>query len=385
MKRDYFLSFVVLFQMVVVTLQLIIPLYGFASEESAATYRILVTFITYIPAVGIIVKRNITSLIIPFAFYFVLILFHYVIYPESSTFIESRQAITLTPIAILTAVIVYNIRNYSVFIRVLLWVSRISPLLALMYVWGRQNLPIELSDTYSMSFGYSMLLPTGFLFVQKYWADRALSVLMFIMILLAGSRGPIIVLLLFVMADVLFLSNAKRKIKTTVSIVVIALFCIPLTYNYFDFESSRTLTLFSSNEAISHDSDRDILYEKAQKAIMDSPLFGHGIGSDRKIVGSYCHNIFFEVTLHYGFFISGLLFLLLTYTVIYLYLHPNILEPYGGRRLFVMIFLYGFIPKLVSGSYLIDFSFAFMLGYLFKCMQASKFNRQLHNKSSVSK
>lgn len=380
MKSEYFLSFVVLFQIVVVTLQLIIPLYGITTEETASTYRIIVTFVTYVPAILIIAKRNLSSLLIPFAVYSFVTLFHYVIFPYSSKFIESRQAITLTPIAILTAEIVYNIRNFNIFAKMLLWVSRFSLLLALLYVWGRQHLPVELAGTYSMSFGYSMLLPTAFLFVQKYWIDRILSFLLFLMILLVGSRGPFIVLVIFIIVDVLFMSNAKKKMKTTWSIIVIGALCIPLAYSFFDFESSRTLNLVSTNEAISHASGRDILYEKAQRAILDSPILGHGIGADRGIIGAYCHNIFLEVTLHYGIIFSSFLFALLGYVIFYLYFHPNLLEPYGGRRLLIMIFLYGFIPKLVSGSYLIDVNFAFMIGYLFKCMHASKSNLLICNK-----
>ena len=218
MKNDYILSFVLLFQMVVVTLQLIMPLYALATEETAATYRVLVTVFTYLPAIWIVVKRSMPSLFIPFAVYIIVILFHYVLFPDSSKFIESRQAVTLTPIAILTAVIIYNIRNFSVFTNVLLWVSRISPLFALLYVWGRQNLPVELTSSYSMAFGYSMLLPSAFLFTQKSLIDRLLSASLFLMILLAGSRGPVFVLALFILADLLFLSSAKKKMKTIVSL-----------------------------------------------------------------------------------------------------------------------------------------------------------------------
>lgn len=371
MKNDYILSFVLLFQMVVVTLQLIMPLYALATEETAATYRVLVTVFTYLPAIWIVVKRSMPSLFIPFAVYIIVILFHYVLFPDSSKFIESRQAVTLTPIAILTAVIIYNIRNFSVFTNVLLWVSRISPLFALLYVWGRQNLPVELTSSYSMAFGYSMLLPSAFLFTQKSLIDRLLSASLFLMILLAGSRGPVFVLALFILADLLFLSSAKKKMKTIVSLLIIGMVSLPLAYKYFDFESSRTISLFSNNEVISHTSDRDVIYERAMASILESPIWGHGIGSDRLIVGTYCHNIFLEVTLHYGIFVSTILFGLLFYVVLYLYFHPKILEPYGGRRLFVIVFLYGFIPKCVSGSYLIDFSFAMMLGYLFLCLKNS--------------
>ena len=352
--------------MVVVTLQLIIPLYGLASEESAATYRVIVTVITYLPAVAIVIKRNAMSLIVPFAIYLFILIFHYVLYLESNKFIESRQAITLTPIAMLTAIFVCNIRDFGCFQRVLIILSRLVPVLGIIFVWGRQNLPHELTSSYSMSFGYSILLPSGYLFACGKWYDKGLSVILFLLILISGSRGPAIVLSLYYIIYLTLLSSNKKKFKTVLSLIIVGVVSVPMMLKYFDFSNSRTLNMISDDSALTHMSERDYIYRMAENAISDSPVLGHGIGADRSLWGGYCHNIFLELSLHYGIIISGILTMLFVYIILKYYFRPKCLLNSGNREFYVLMLLYGFVPMLVSGSYLLDFGFSFLIGYLFR-------------------
>lgn len=366
MKSDYYLSLTVLLQMIAVTIQQLLPLYGIMNEEAASSYRIIFTFASYVPAIVMVAKRNIYSLLIPIAGYSIVLLLHYIFYEKSHVFIESRVAITLTPMAILTAVFIYNIKNFSNFQRVLLGVSRVVPLLGLLFVWGRQNLPVELASSYSMSFGYSMLLPAGYLFASIKWWDKVLSLVMFLLILIAGSRGPAVVLLLYYIVFLIMLAPHKRKIKTIFVLLLAGSVAIPLMVKYFDFSNSRTLSLVQSESALTHMSERDFIYEKAKEAIGQNPVFGQGIGADRAIWEGHCHNIFLELSLHYGIFVSVTLSLLFALSVLKYFFRPNQLINSGGRAFYVLMILYGFLPMLVSGSYLIDFAFAFMIGYLFR-------------------
>lgn len=367
MKSDSYLSFVVLFQMIVTTIQLLLPLLGIVSTETAATYRVAITLLTYLPGVVIVMRRRLVSLLFAFTSYFILLLVSYEFFPESHRFIESSQAVSLTPIAILTILFMMSIGDFNNFKKMLLFVSRIAVFISLLYVVAHTLSPFrELDDTYSMSFGYSMLLPAMFLFTQQGYLDKTASLLLFVLILLDGSRGPVLVLGIFYVFYTLFMSSTRAKMRMILVGVVAVTAAVTILPRLESFQNSRTMYLLQEGELVSHDSGRDEkMYSVVTPHIMERPLTGWGIGSDRFFLdGAYSHNIFLEVYLHYGIFIGSLLFLCLFGYCLKVYFSPLMRKMPLEKEMFIMMFLYGFIPKLFSGSYLIDFSFAIFMGYL---------------------
>lgn len=367
MKGDLYLSFVVLFQMVVTTLQLLLPLLGVASVETAASYRVMITLLTYLPGIIIVMRRRFVLLAFSFLAYFILLFVSYELFPASHRFIESPQAITLTPIAILTIIFMSSIEDFSSFKKVLLCVARASVAVSLLYVVAHTLSPFrELEDTYSMSFGYSMLLPAMYLFSQDGYIDKIASLLLFALILLDGSRGPVIVLTLYYAYYSLILSSKEVKKRMVLVFAVAVLAAVAILPNMESFKNSRTVFLLQEGELISHDSGRDEkVYSVVRPKIMESPIVGWGIGGDRYFLdGSYSHNIFIEVFIHYGLFIGTALFAWLFFYCIIMFLSPRTKQIPGEKEMFVMMFLYGFVPMMVSKSYLIDISFAIFIGYL---------------------
>lgn len=367
MKGDLYLSFVVLFQMIVTTIQLLLPLLGLASTEIAATYRVAITFLTYIPGIVIVMRRRLVSLLMAFASYFILLLISYAFFPASHRFIESSQAVSLTPIAILTMLFMMSIRDFGNFKKMLLIVSRIAVFISLLYVVAHTLSPFrEFDDTYSMAFGYSMLLPAMFLFTQQRYLDEAASLLLFVLILLDGSRGPFLVLGIFYVFYTLFLSLKKTKMRMILVGGVAAAVAIMILPQLDSFQNSRTMYLLQGGELVSHDSGRnEKMYSVIIPHIVERPLLGWGLGADRYFLGgAYSHNIFLEVYLHYGIFIGSFLFLWLFCYCLRIYRSPLMRNIPSEKEMFIIMFLYGFIPKLFSGSYLIDFPFAIFMGYL---------------------
>ena len=365
MNGNLYLSFVVFFQMIVVTLQLLLPLLGLASVEQAATYRVLITLLTYLPGIIIVIQRNFTMLMVSFVTYFVLLLFSYELFPESHRFIEGSQAYTLTPISILTAIFVASIKDMSQFTKMLLIISRASVIIALLYVVAYNISPLrDMDDTYSMSFGYSMLLPAMYLFSQKRLIDKIASLVFLVLIFLGGSRGPAFILVAFYFVDLFLFNKAKEWIKIVPYIVAVSVAAFILLPRYIDLESSRTYSLLESGEVFTHDSGRkEDVYGVIRPHIWERPVTGWGIGADRYFLdGSYSHTLFLEMYLHYGIFIGT--FIMATFFIwcIRLYNSKRIETMENGRKMFIMMFMYGFLPLLVSGSYLIDFSFAIMIG-----------------------
>ena len=369
MKGDLYLSFVVLFQMIVTTIQLLLPLLGLASVETAASYRVIITLVTYIPAIIIVMRRRLGALLITFVVYFLLLLFSYTFFPESHRFIESSQSITLTPIAILTVLFMVSIRDFEYFKRMLLYIGRIAVVISFLYVIAHMLSPFrELDDIYDMSFGYSTLLPAMFLYTQRGYIDKLASFLLFAFIVIDGSRGPVIVLGIFYVYDTFFLSSGKTKLRMILVATIAAIAMLMILPKMDSFQESRTFYLLQEGELISHDSGRDEkVYSVIRPKIMEKPISGWGIGADRYLTGdgSYAHNIFYEVFIHYGVIFGSLLFVWFFVFCFRLYLSLRMRKIPGEKVLFIMMFLYGFIPKLVSGSYLIDISFAIFMGYLF--------------------
>lgn len=353
--------------MIVTTLQLLLPLLGIASVETAASYRVIISLLTYLPGAVIVARRHLSWIVMAFVAYFMILLLNYELFPASHRFIESSQARTLTPISILTILFVLSIKDFGNFKKMLLYVARASVFISLLYVVANTLSPFRnLDETYSMSFGYGMLLPAMFLFTQQGYIDRMMSFLLFALILMDGSRGPVVVLAIFYAYYTLFMSSGKTKKRMILVVAIAAIAAVMILPRLESFQNSRTVFLLQEGELISHDSGRDEhVYSIVRPKIMESPIVGWGIGGDRYFLdGSYSHNIFIEVFIHYGIFIGTALFAWLFFYCIRMFFSPRTKHIPGEREIFVMMFLYGFIPKLVSGSYLIDFSFAIFIGYL---------------------
>ena len=372
MKRDYYLSFIVIFQMVAVVFQLLLPFFHIISTEQSATLRIAITLLTFLPGILILAKKRLKLLTITFFIYGMFLLFNYLLYPASHAFIDSKAAFTLTPISILSVLFIYIINNWNVFLKVLLLVSRIIPILGILFVWAIRYTTLVEGITYSMSFGYAILLSSLFLFNQEKTSDKVLAILLLLMIIILGSRGPVVVLLIYIIYTVLFSFKRKKVWQIPIALALVAGSILWTPKNSEVIEKSRTILLLESGEFISHDSGRDIIQKIIQQKILQKPLYGWGMGSDREFVDGYAHNIFLEIFVHYGLVVGGFLFLLFFKFVINLYTNQKLLDLQGGKDFFVAMFLFGFVPMIVSGSYLMNYNFAMFLGYLFRFVRIKK-------------
>ena len=378
MKLDFFLSFAVLLQVVVTSVQSLLPLLGFISVEQAAALRVVVTVATYAPAIYAIMRRNMLKLVVAFSLYSLIALVSYVLFPHTHKFLESNEAIVFTPIVILTALAIASIRNIEMFRITLLWISRVCVVVSVMYYLAFTLSPFKEDDeAYSMSFGYSMLLPMLFLVMQTHFYDKIASFVILVVVVLIGSRGPVAVAGLYYVAYfLLFNRNSKHSFRILLLMVVLGVATISILPKYVDVDSSRTLKLITTGEVVSHDSGRgDLLYNDAERIIMDSPVVGWGIGSDRDLLGFYVHNIFLEMMIHYGILFGPLIILMLIVSFLRIYRNKQMIEPYGGRPFFLITFLYGFVPLIVSNSYLQDTKFAFFLGFLLLLSRRAKNKR----------
>lgn len=233
-----------------------------------------------------------------------------------------------------------------------------------------------LSNEYNMSFGYYLLLPTVcalYFYFNK--INTEVSLVFFclgcIEILLLGSRGPILGVILFWGLYELFFSRIKTLRRFLFRGIIILIFFIC----YLNFNTiilflsqivkslgieSRTLQYVLDGE-ISNLSNRDIIYSWALQQIGDSSILGNGIGYSFAIRGTHCHNIILEIFLEFGIILATVIIILFVGLCLYKLYKSNELE----RKIILIWFCVGVVPLLISSIYWEYMQFWTFVGVVF--------------------
>jgi len=187
-----------------------------------------------------------------------------------------------------------------------------------------------------MGVAYGFLFPLFVMVIQA--ADQrsafntVLLIIGIIMLFLMGTRGPIIIFLLFIVGYFLLFKHYEKRnllkkflIGVSFGIVLvlgdkILLSIIPYASN-LGF-STRVFDSFLGNEMldISNSSYRDDYYYGIWDKIINDPTgFGYGWGSDRLFTpsGKYTHNFELEILCQFGYIGGGILLIALIALFIY--------------------------------------------------------------------
>ena len=175
--------------------------------------------------------------------------------------------------------------------------------------------------SYSLSFGYNMLLPAIF-FLYLYLKGKKICYLVLSCICIAliftnGSRGALLMLALFIglmtISNIIDSHNTSYKLLKVILIIVCILilyFCgewilqeIASILHNFGIQS-RSLDLFLSGD-ISDNSGRDSIWAASINGILEGGIFGNGVFGDRPFVfplhyAAYSHNIILEIVCSFG-------------------------------------------------------------------------------------
>ena len=188
-------------------------------------------------------------------------------------------------------------------------------------------------------------------------------------ILLAGSRGPLVPIVAFVVLRKFLIGMLRDKMMWTLFLImgifVFFLLLEELPAIVVQLQSlginSRTL-MYLSEGIVTNDSGRGEIYSNVISKIIENPIIGYGVFADRNFVnGVYCHNIFLELFIDFGCFIPIL------GMIIFIIYFSRILCLVSRQEMlfFMLLFLVTIVPLLVSGSYLTDFRFPLFLGYVY--------------------
>ena len=232
----------------------------------------------------------------------------------------------------------------------------------------------------NMQFSYAAMPVVIFalydFFERKSLYQLIISITLFIMIVLFGSRGPLACIAIFLI--LYFLKNRRKHLP------LIVLFSLPLLYLVNNFEqilggivtilerksiSSRTIYKLMSG-TIASTTGRDAIQDVVIRLIGNRFVTGVGIGGERiainkeiynftKNMGScYPHNILLEVIVQYGVVIGGFLIAWFIIRCIKTYKYSN------KKDALIFFISISIVHLMLSSSYLEDPMFFAMLGML---------------------
>ena len=244
-------------------------------------------------------------------------------------------------------------------------------------------------EAYSQDVGYQTVIPFVVFFLdyllQRRKKDLLGVVLAFFAILMSGARGPLLCAAIgFFMAWIcLGKFDTKSVIATFFALIFLStivivfyqdiLFALIQLFNKFGI-STRVLTgLAGSN--IADDSSRSMLRNFALDYAKNHILFGTGIINDRKLIydnltinsnktvyGYYCHNFFLENLMQFGLAPGIVICAIWVKNIVSPLRRCN---PENLRIIAIIMCAAGFLPLLVSYSYITYQYFFLLAGFAF--------------------
>lgn len=170
------------------------------------------------------------------------------------------------------------------------------------------------AQSYNLGFGYSVMFCaliffSLFLKEHRIW-QGILGICSFIMALVGGSRGCLLVFLIFVI-----LYTIKELTTVTLKKKILILLAALSGYILIQFSLDHISSVLSGlnlrtvemlvNGSIAEDNGRDAIYQLAREAIAHVPLLGYGTFGDRQFIApyyywGYSHNLFLELIIDFG-------------------------------------------------------------------------------------
>jgi len=367
-KGDMVLSFAAFFQILVLMLQQVTNDLNIVSHDASRTVSIVLSALPMVFSFFYIIKRKTILFLITYGSILSLILLTLIFFPNNEQYLTS-EAFYLLCINVPCFLCIASIKNIYILKKMLFFLSYPIFAMGIAYNCFLFIGMIPFSG-YSMSFSYYLLLPALVFIHQRKALYTIAFIIACVMMLMLGSRGALVAAIIYAIS--LWLIDKKNKSLILLAAVALVIFfnsflALLLTLSQNLGVTSRTLYLLLEGE-LANSTGRSAIYSVAWNSIMDSPFWGYGIYGDRIILnGTYCHNIFLEMLHNFGLFLGGGLILLLSFIIIHSFLNSD----NENKKLLLMFFCYGFIPLLVSKSYLADAGFGLFLGSLILLKQYS--------------
>ncbi len=315
-------------------------------------------------ALPIVIKRKMFQWIIIYMVALIVLLVNLLIFPQNFKFLISDSKY-LYFICIPSFLYYISIKNKDVllntFLKLIYWNYFLCILMTAYLLLGRIN---EFMNY--QSYSYSMALAVILLLYKLYnkfnFLDLSFVIIGIVAIVVFGSRGSLLVVLTFVV--MLFLNmhlKTKQKIANwTILVLVICILIITLIFlqpivqglydKGLDYGLDSRIFFLLSGQYNDFSTGRLEIYSETWHKFTQRPILGYGVSGDRLFLdGTYPHNLFLELLVQYGLFVGLFLNIGITIGVVKS-ITANISD--SKKMLAYIFFSYGFVPILISGTYL---------------------------------
>jgi len=314
----------------------------------------------------------------------VITLFQFLLFPSLNIFFKNT-ALSFWTLCFLPSICIYLIDDYNVLMKKLEKSSTIITLIFLVFIILKISGVIQTGfDNYSMGLGYSCLIPALILLHSYFESNKLTKILAFFIlvigIVLIGSRGPLLGIILFLLYEIIrSFFNRKKSFSQFLSSFFLITFCSFLMFFYKDIliyfsdflksngTTSRTLNMLIADA--DNSTGRDKIYELLIMNIKESPFVVRGINSDYVLLdGIYAHNIVLEIIYDFGIIIGGIILLFLFFNII----KTLFKIPTSNGLIICCILMFASIPKLFISSTLWE-EYSFWM-WLMICLKFNLFN-----------
>jgi len=283
-------------------------------------------------------------------------------------------------ISILFFFIGMSIVDYTVFYKLIGWVAILSFFSIILNIFVFKSDFLN-SANYNQDYGYILVL-TSIVYFDKLnykvtFFNLIIFTLSFFLIVFLGARGPLLILLVYIILRVVIFSSRIRIFIFFWSFFILSL----IFYFNLDFLEEISISLNLSTRIFYvirnftfFNEERIRLIEISIELFLKNFFFGVGPFVDRILVanelgitsvdialGYYSHNFFIEILLQYGFFVSIIIFgfiIILTFRILLLK------KPIVLKKVFLYFLCIGFLSLFFSSSYIESKFFYLFIGLL---------------------
>lgn len=330
--------------------------------------------VSFVFALPIVYRRNFIKFVTIYLVGFIVFGLHYFIFPENQMCMKELIVpifFMSFPMLVLSMSIVKLELFYEFMIKASFIIFVFGVILGMQILVGSVSI-----GTYSGPLSNYMLIPTivflNQFFIKYNVKSLIISIISIAVIVLLGSRGAILGIVVFILIKSLLKQSIKnyKSLMIRVSVLLIFLFAtinfnkiIEYVFNMLNSRGiySRTVVLLMQDDI--HLSGREYIYKTIIEWISQHPIVGFGIAGDRRILAGnavYSHNFILEIIGNYGVPIG----IFILFTLISLIVKSITMKAYFKSELVLIWCCLGFIHLMVSSSYLIEMKFWILMGLL---------------------
>ncbi len=193
-----------------------------------------------------------------------------------------------------------------------------------------------------------------------------------------GNRGSLVCFAIYLLLCILFFVKGKRRaIIYGLSIIIFVLLYMYLDIIIVFFQkvlsdmgmSTRIFDFLLDGTYISYTSGRDELKERCADLIIHGPLFGYGFCGSWKYIGTYPHNLIYDLTMTFGLFPGVIILLVLVAVMIKAYRSA---KNYNEKSFLLLLATVGFARMFLSYTFIDSKETFLLIGYCILLIRQSK-------------